>query len=513
MIGVQPDVTAEPSTLLVEQPPQGKSAWFIVIVAASACLLVSVAAGTHIGLVLVTLPIVVALVWQSPRTAVTVLPVWMVMLGLVRRLTPGGGNITLSGDPVLLIGPIIILLLFFTALARGGFQNRTRLASVVASFSALAFVEAFNPKQGSLLTGLSGLLFILVPMLAFWIGRCLLEEYQAIQLVKTVAVLALLSAIYGLFQEFHGLPSWDASWIQSKGYAALNVGSGVIRAFGPFSSAEEYAAFLTVGLVAWIALGTKKGARMFPPLHLAATITVAVALWYESERTAVFLAALAIGVMVAARLRLRPWGVVLGGAGAIGLLIVFAGHLGGGGGSGASASTVLTIHLRTGITGPFSSGSSLPGHIRATRIGILEAFKDPLGHGTGVITPASTRYGKSGSVGTEFDPGNMGIAFGVLGLALYVAIFWYAIKTAYRSAVVRRDVVSVFVIGALMGVLFQWTNGDLYSVCWLIWLFLGYLDISMQRHDAEEALAPPPALAPALAWRRPGEGRRIAPTS
>ncbi len=489
---------------LATDAPQGRSAWFVVVVASGACLLVSFAAGTHIGLASITIPIVIAMVWQSPRTALAVLPVWMVMLGLVRRLTPGGGNVTLSGDPVLIIGPLIIFLLFCTAASRGAFQNRTRFSTAVGAFAFLAFIEAFNPKQGSLLTGLAGLLFILVPVLAFFIGRSLLDEVLALQIVKTVAILALLSAIYGLIQQFHGLPSWDAHWTQTKGYNALSLGNDVLRAFGPFSSAEEYAAFLTIGLVAWIALAVR-GDRMLPPLHLAATVTVGVALWFESERTAVFLAALAIGVMVAARMRLRPFGVLLGGFGAIVVLVVFAGHLGGGG-SGSAASQ-LSGHLKSGITGPFSSGSSLPGHIRATRLGMEQAFKDPFGHGTGSVTPSDQRYAKSRTSGTEFDPGNMGIAFGVLGLALYFVIAWQAIKTSYRAAVIHRDVVSVFGLGMLMGTLFQWTNGDLYSVCWLIWLFLGYLDMKMRRTDPE-LLKPVVVVATSHTWRRPGEPHR-----
>jgi hypothetical protein len=61
----------------------------------------------------------------------------------------------------------------------------------------------------------------------------------------------------------------------------------------------------------------------------------------------------------------------------------------------------------------------------------------------------------------------------------------------------------------LMATLFQWTNGDLYSVCWLIWLFLGHVD--MRLLGAQEN---PPVVALAVqdtggfVWRRPGEARR-----
>jgi hypothetical protein len=510
-MSLTPAVTATPVAPETAAAPQGRSGWLLVVVAATACIGISLASGTHVGLVLILIPIVVALSWQSPRTMIAIMPVWMVMLGLVRRLTPGGGNVTFSGDPVLIIGPLVLILLFVVAASRGATKNRSRLASVIGALSILALVEAVNPKQHSFFTGLGGLLFILVPMLAFWIGRALVDEDLALQLVKTVAILSFFAAIYGLIQQFHGLPSWDARWTATRGYSALNLGQNVIRAFGTFSSAQEYAAFLSVGLIAWVSLAGK-ATRMLGGLHFAGLATVATALWFESERTAVFLTCLAIGVMFAARIKLPSIGVIIGGVGAIALLMFVGGHFGSGGG-GSTAST-LTAHQITGISSPFSSGSSLPGHIRATKIGIRQGISSPLGHGTGTVTIASNRYGKSKTVGTEFDPGNMGIAFGILGLLFYVLLVFYAIRTTYRSAVTRHDAIAFFGLGMLMATLFQWTNGDLYSVCWLIWLFLGFLDMAMlkrQRDAAAGLLVVPVAPAvesPTNSWRKPGESRR-----
>ena len=133
-MSVQSDPGVLMDTATTGHEPHGTSAWALVILGALACLTVALASGTHIGLVLIVLPIVIALTWQSPRMMLSVLPIWLVMLGLLRRLTPGGGNITFSGDPVLIIGPIIIVLLFLTAVGRGAFEFRTRLSAIVAAF-------------------------------------------------------------------------------------------------------------------------------------------------------------------------------------------------------------------------------------------------------------------------------------------------------------------------------------------------------------------------------------------
>ena len=311
-------------------------------------------------------------------------------------------------------------------------------------------------------------------------------------------------------------PSWDLTWIESKGYTALNLGSGIVRAFSTFSSAQEYAVFLSVGLIVWSVLAAKS-VRMPLPLHLAAMTVVALALFYESQRTSIFLSALALGVVMAARLRMRPITVAIFGVSAVVVLVVFAGAIGGGGGSAAlqgpdSTAAVLANHQLSGITDPTGSGSSLPGHIKATRVGMFSAFKNPFGHGSGSTNLAASRYSTtSKTAGTEFDPGTMGIAFGIFGLIIYFLMLWRMTAMGYRLAIVRRDPLGLLVLGVIMATLLQWTNGNLYSVCWLLWVVVGAGDGLLSRQDAEVDLTLPSVeTAPAFTWRKPGEPRRVA---
>jgi hypothetical protein len=482
-----------------------------------ALLTLSLFSGTHLIFALIAIPVVIAMAWSNPVAAIGILPVWMVAMGLVRRITPGGGNSTFSGDPVLIIGPLALLVLWMLVASSREGGRMSPLARWIMFFDIVAVLEAFNPSQGSLLTGVGGLLFLFIPTTAFWIGRRFADEELIIRVIWTVAILGLISAVYGLYQQFVGFPSWDASYVSSKAYTALQVGNGVTRAFGTFSSGQEYAVFLSVAVVAWLAL---LGRRTRWPilLHLAALGTIMVALWYESQRTSVFLTVLAIGVIGAARLRLRPINVMGAGVVAVILLIVLAGAIGGGGGGSSAlngpggAGATLNQHQISGITNPTGKNSSLNGHIKTTRIGIKSAFLHPLGHGVGSVTLAASRFTKNNkSHGTEFDPGNMGVALGLPGFIIYLVILFFALQTAYRLAVRRRDAVGLFVIGILAATLFQWFNGDLYSVCWLIWLSLGFADRLLQSAaPVQGALDDTPVASPAqgFTWRRPGEPRR-----
>jgi hypothetical protein len=500
-------------------PQRGGSIVVTAVTVTLGLLTLSLVSGSHIIFALVAIPIVVMMAWTNPVAMLGVLPIWMILMGLVRRITPGGGNVTFSGDPVLIIGPIALMVLTAVVITRRESGTMSKLARVVMAFDVVAFLEAFNPKQGSLLTGVGGLLFVLIPTMAFWVGRHYAEVKLILSIIWTVAIMGLVSALYGLYQQFVGFPTWDYNWIQTKAYTALNIGGNgsgnVVRAFSFFSSAEEYAVFLSVAAVAWVAL-MGKATRWPMPMHVTAFVIVMVALFYESQRTSFFLVFFALGVMAASRIGMRPINVGLAGAAAIGLLIVFAGALGGGGGGGTalsgteSAAQILAAHQLGGDSDPTGASSSLKGHISQTKKGFIEGFKEPVGHGTGSINLAATHYTTNNQLhGTEFDLGNMGIAFGVPGIVVYLLLVFFAFQMAYRLAVRRRDAIGLFVIGITAATLMQWTNGDLYSVCWLIWLFLGFGEALTFLSPASE---PPGDEAPpapsSWAWRQPGDPPR-----
>jgi hypothetical protein len=477
---------------------------FGLLLAALFGALLAASVSLHLLLALAVCPLVFAVVWMSPRSTILGLALWFVALGLVRRLV-GSGSSSGLGDPLLLVGPTVLVLLLVVACGRGALRKRSPLANVIGLLSLLVLVEAVNPLQGGLLVGLGGLLFMLVPMLAFWVGRSLLDDVTLRRLFRLIAALSVLSATYGLVQQFVGFPSWDERWITSSGYTALGVGN-VTRAFGNFSSAQEYAAFLSVGLVVLVS-SLRNVRRVLLPLPLAAIGLVGYALVLSSVRTSLVLAAAALGSIAAARVRLRPGTALLAGALAVVALGIGFSQVSLSAQTTTSAAAnptgTLLQHDISGITNPTGSGSSLPDHLSEIFDGIKSAFSQPIGYGTGSVTQASGHLGGPSSAGKESDLANAGTGLGLLGLFLYVVVVVQGLLCTYRLAARRRDTLALAALGLLIVMLDQPLNGGLYSVAWLVWLSLGWVDRNAHLDPSESVLSP-------MRWEKARRARSIA---
>ena len=503
------EVQANPETDLLEED-FSKTSWAPIALAAGFGVVVSLASGNHLVLVAVMVPLVFAVAWSSPRTLLLLLVVWMASLGLIRRVVTTGGSIGFSGDPTLLIGPLIILCLLLVSISGpGAFRNRTTLATVVLAMNVVALLEVVNPGQGTIMTGLGGLLFMLIPVCTFWVGRSMLDAVLMRQVLWTVAILGALTAAYGLYQVFHGFPSWDRTWLNSKSYSSLRIQGQTVRSFGSMSSAQEYAAFLSVALMAWLGLLLdRRNLRLISPI--AGVALVGTALFYASVRTALALGIVGVIVTVLAFRGLR--GLTTFIVAPLLVFVVFQGiTLVGPSGSsnstaGSTSASVAANHQLSGLSNPTGSGSSLSGHIHATETGMGRGLTRPFGLGVGSVTLAAGRYASNRSLNnnTEYDPGNLGVALGILGLASYFALVVLGLKTAYSTAARRRDAIGVFALGAVVATFLQWFNGDLYSVAWLVWLCLGSCDGYLLRGqvDTADTAVQPPEVPPIALNRR-----------
>jgi len=213
-------------------------------------------------------------------------------------------------------------------------------------------------------------------------------------------VSASIVAVYGLYQTWDGLPSWDKLWVDQSGYAALDVGT-VIRAFGTFSSAAEYASFLGIAIVVAVAFAADRKPYLLPAVPL-----LAVALFYESGRAIIVTTVVAVIVVLAARTgsmarATRHARCPARGSG--------AGNrpLPGRARGAANSSNALVSHQVGGLLHPLNQQqSTLQAHLGLFENGFTHGVLDPIGYGIGSTTLAGAKLGTPQGTTSEVDLSN-----------------------------------------------------------------------------------------------------------
>ena len=142
---------------------------------------------------------------------------------------------------------------------------------------------------------------------------------------------------------------------------------------------------------------------------------------------------------------------------------------------GDSGRAALIEHQVSGLSNPLGSSSTLSVHASLVFRGLGTALHHPLGVGTGAVTIAGAKFGGA-SRGTEADPSNAAVAFGIPGLIAYAVVLVAGFGRAYALAATRRDACSLAALGILVVTVLQWLNGGQYAVALLVWLTLGWAD-------------------------------------
>jgi hypothetical protein len=218
-------------------------------------------------------------------------------------------------DPIHVLTPLVTMLAFAMLLHRRrlGIFRETPLAGLVSILGLIYFSQIFNPLQGGLTVGLSGALFMLVPVAWFYFGQTIKPVFMETAF-RLVVVLGIITSLYGLYQLAFGFPSFEQYWIDhTEFYNSISVGH-VERALATYSSAEEWGRYIEIGaLIAFgFAAGTANYARRAGWFVCGAILTVMLLL--TGQRTAMF--GLILGCLVLLLLGARSW------RGAVGRLLL-----------------------------------------------------------------------------------------------------------------------------------------------------------------------------------------------
>ncbi|THF74903.1 hypothetical protein [Cohnella fermenti] len=409
---------------------------------------------------------------KSPRAALLSLMVFLPFVGFIRRaLIPVAGWNSL--DTLLVISPIVVLLLSLNWLTRKYIQREaieddTKLFKLVRVMLVIDLIQVFNPLQGSLFVGLSGIIYYIVPILMMLLGREYLNDKAIRMLFGIVFVIGLLAALYGYKQYWFGFYSFEEEWIRLSGYVALQVYT-MVRPIGFFTNAAEYAHYLSIAIV--IGWGYfLRGAAGIRLVAMSGVILMYTALFIESSRSAIVTctAALFLMTVVCAKKTSSKALLTLFAVGVLVALFFSMQKLGHDNG--------LITHSVSGLTDPMGEDSTLPGHIEYMFKGFKEGFSNPLGYGLGVTTIASGKFGGM-ALSSEIDWSNQFIATGLFGGAIYLLVFFRTLFLGIARAN-GGSMIPLIIMGMLVSEAGQWLTGGHYAVVAVLWLAIGYLDRS-----------------------------------
>lgn len=443
---------------------------------------------------MMTLPLLVSL-----ESTLVAMMLFEPFRGLLRRAQYLIVDYT-TQDPIHLLTPIVTIVAL-AALIRKERLNifrATPLAGVVSMLALLCFLEIFNPLQGGLAVGLSGALFMLVPLAWFFFGQAASERFIRLAL-SLIVFLGILASLYGLYQMLIGYPAFEQYWIDNTDlYSSIAVGH-VRRALATFSSAEEWGRYLEISAI--VAFGFVAAAKTLATrvgwLVCGAASTAAVLL--SGQRTAIF--GLMLGIVALVLLGARSLRSAMARLAIMVLAVVLVAVL-------VKAPTedevwnkdetekvgALLSHTQRGTLKP-ADEDSLQIRFEIWSQLVTQVIPNrPLGAGLGAGSLSEARF----APGEETPPIDnsilvMAIACGIPGALLFVWILgrstWLSLSMARRArdgtgnADIKRIAASLMlslVLNSFFGLTFT-----IYSVAPIAWLLIGWISAESMRTRRE----------------------------
>jgi len=401
--------------------------------------------------------------------SLSALLVFLVLLGDERRIVTylvGGGGL----DPLVIVGAAFSIYLSAPLLIRVKLTDT--ITKTVFALMMLMILEIFNPKQGSILVGVSGALFYIVPLLWFWVGRAYgTERMMFVLLYRVLLPLGILDALYGYYHAIFGPTPWQMAWI-AQFATNYRYNGNHFRSFGFSTSALEYSSVLLVSTVVVMSaiLAGRRAYALLLVIFLPAMVLA-------SSRGGIIRLLFAGAVIWAVMGRTsRAWLPRLIFALAVGLGMTY--YL------ASSAATpnvpvknqttaqIATSHVVEGLSDP--GHSSAPGHAGLIAFGIGRGITNPLGYGLGSTTLAAGKFGGAG-YSSEFEVSDCFLSLGIFGGVLYLYVVYQVFRALFLYVKSAPRILSLTAIGVLSATFGLWFALGQYCFSFLFFFLIGIL--------------------------------------
>lgn len=430
-------------------------------------------------------------------TALRLIMIWLVMLGLIRRfLIPFAG--WSPQDPLLLVGPACGFLIWLN-----GRQNSPKKLDAITVLSIFFMfwvgAQIFNPNQATILEGLQGALFWFPSLIWLFVGRTFpLKIHRSI--MHLLMAISIPVALHGLYQTYVKLLPFEYTWVEVSGFGESIFYAGFkIRSFSTLVSPEEYGIFLSVICMFWwgkILLEPKGRIWQVPIFAL-----LVWALFLQGSRGIFLFFTVAIFVTGLLRLRSFPARLALVGLAVVAVGLVSQVEVSSEPAQGADQ---VVNHQLRGLLDPFNKEGTGPLHLFLITEGFRNAWENPFGLGTAPTTIVAGKE-KGVTATTENDISTVFVAFGILMGVMFLMFIIILYSISGRRFRMNPNWYSLAVLGMLIASTGRLWSGGHYAVTSIIWFTLGGLcrpveEASLEYQEVDEgselpASEPEPAFA------------------
>jgi hypothetical protein len=290
----------------------------------------------------------------------------------------------------------------------------TFIGILVMTWFFIQFAELANPNANSRIAGVFAFRVMVMLTLAFF------ASYSAIRTKSDLYIfihgwiaMALIGALYGFYQEFAGLPSWDYQWatITEWRYKLLFTW-GRLRKFGFFTSPGEFGQVMVYGgMTCFVLAFMTRMSLIRRAVLFVFAILMFVSMMFSGSRTAMILLTAGIGMFAAMTLKRT---VLIG----VALVVMFGGVL------IFKSYSSKTLHV---MSTAFEGKEDNSMEVRLINQQIIRQYIKgaPFGFGLGSIGYYGSKYSGGTFIGS-FPPDSeyvkVAVETGWLGLILWLTI-------------------------------------------------------------------------------------------
>lgn len=364
------------------------------------------------------------LTYQYPRYSVVIIMAGVFFLPLMIKA------FYLYDIPVGTAIEAMNFLLVFALVIKGRFSGWKGLPGIlVIIWLVLQFLELINPNASSRIAGLFAIRGVITFTITFFVTYSAVGSRRDVYfLYKWWAIFAVLAAVYGLYQEFIGLPSHDFAWASyDENRYNLLFTWGRLRKFSFFNGPTEFGLVMAYSGVAVMVMAFLDKISLEKKIGLG--IMGLLMVWsmiYSGSRTAS--AVLPVGIVIFAAITLWRKVLIFLGVAALGAAVLVL---------KPSANQSLFVMMTA-----FQGADDPSMNVRLNNQKIIRSYiqETPLGFGLGSTGELGMKYSPHTFIGS-FPPDSelvrIAIETGWVGLFIWCTImalvFAYGINAYFNT--------------------------------------------------------------------------------